>query len=290
MTPSYGQQYPPRIAYGPPATSWQSGQYPQPAESWPQYTPVQGTDQQPGAQQQPPQPVGQQLPEHPPVQQLPPAQQPPIAQQPPQPMLKQQPAVHQEPGQSVPQQFVQPQGQQTQFQPPLAGFEQPFAQPMAQRSPAQLPAQPVPAQSAPAQQAQSGQILELPAAQQLDLGHEAAHRQLAPDQPEPATSPFVDLSDSPDEITVFADLPGCRKDDISIRTSNSTLFITAERPSAVEGEARPLTHERSRRIERSIQLPSLVDAENAEATCEDGVCKVTLPKAEDARQTPIGVQ
>lgn len=245
-----GQQYQPQDMSGPPQAVRQSSQYHSPAQAWQ---------------------TGQYAPAQVPVQQPVPRQQ----------------SLYQQ----TPQQGSQPTIQQAQSQPVQASVQQSSAQLRAQQPAAQQPSQRALSQPALSHQvSQPDQMTKLPSEHQMELGQETAQRQLAPEQPEPATSPFVDVYDTPDEITVFADLPGCRKEDINIQTSNSTLFITAERPEAVEGEARPLVYERSKRVERSIELPAHVDVEEAEASCEEGVCKVTLPKAEDARQRTIGVQ
>lgn len=131
---------------------------------------------------------------------------------------------------------------------------------------------------------------ELPASQRPELGAELATRQLAPEQPQPATSPYVDIYDAPEELTVFADLPGCRKEDITIRCVDNQLVISADRPSEIEGEAQPLTSERVGHVERTVDLPSAVEVDEAEATFENGVCKIRLPKAESARTKTIGFE
>ena len=251
-----GQQYHPQGMYGPPQAIRQPSQYHSPAQVWQagQYAPAQVPVQQPTHQQ---------------------------------PVPQQQQPLHQQ----TPQQGPQPLIQQAQSQPAQAPIQQSLAPSRAQQPAEQQPSQQALSQPALSQQvSQSNQMGNLPSEQQMELGQETAQRQFAPKQPEPATSPFVDVYDTPDEITVFADLPGCRKEDINVQTSNSTLFITAERLEEVEGEARPLVYERSKRVERSIELPAHVDVEEAEASCEEGVCKVTLPKAEDDRQRTIGVQ
>lgn len=109
-----------------------------------------------------------------------------------------------------------------------------------------------------------------------------------PEQPQPATSPYVDLYESPETFTVFADLPGCREEDITIQKVNNNIRIIGDRPFEIEGEAQPLQDERAPRIERTIDIPSEVDVEEAEATFENGVCKITLPKTEESRPKTIG--
>jgi HSP20 family protein len=42
-------------------------------------------------------------------------------------------------------------------------------------------------------------------------------------------------------------------------------------------------------FERSIKLPAVVNADKAKATFKDGVLKLTLPKAEEAKPKPISI-
>lgn len=104
----------------------------------------------------------------------------------------------------------------------------------------------------------------------------------------------VDLADRGDEIVVSADLPGFESDDIDLRLSDDTLHITAEHERAErEEDEHYLKSERTRRsMRRSIRLPEPVDEDAVEATCENGVLTVTLPKAEPTalEGTKIDVQ
>lgn len=119
-------------------------------------------------------------------------------------------------------------------------------------------------------------------------GQQGQQLQLAPQQPVPATSPYVDVYDSTEALLVFADIPGATKEDVRIEGNERTLHIIAERKlESEEEEFTPVQQERLRRVERTIQLPTDVNVEDAEATCKNGVCKVSLPKNE---QRTIGVQ
>ncbi|WP_247729183.1 Hsp20/alpha crystallin family protein [Halovivax limisalsi] len=97
------------------------------------------------------------------------------------------------------------------------------------------------------------------------------------------------MFDSPEELTILADLPGCTGEDVKVRTSNNTLYITAERSADIDGDSQPVMHERADRIERSIPLPADIEAEEADASCENGVCRITLPKKEESKQREIGI-
>jgi HSP20 family protein len=118
-----------------------------------------------------------------------------------------------------------------------------------------------------------------------------AQQQLAPEQPKPATSPYVDVFDNPDELLVVADLPGCGPEDVDLQVSNNALRIVGERKSESEDlENHAIQRERLTRAERVIELPTNVEADEAEASCDHGVVRIHLPKAEEDREKHIGVQ
>lgn len=122
-------------------------------------------------------------------------------------------------------------------------------------------------------------------------GEGRVEQQLAPAKPKPATSPYVDIFDNPDKILVVADLPGCGPEDIDLQVSNSSLRIIGERKSESEDlESHAIQRERLTRAERVIQLPTRVEADEAEASSEHGVVRIHLPKAEEEREKQIGVQ
>lgn len=101
--------------------------------------------------------------------------------------------------------------------------------------------------------------------------------------------PLLDLFEEADEFIVLVDLPGFDADEIELEASNESLRIIAQRDEDIEEDAYPLQRERSNRAERLIQLPGQVSIENADATCVDGVCRITLPKAGESQRHRIGV-
>lgn len=126
---------------------------------------------------------------------------------------------------------------------------------------------------------------------QPELGPGAAAQPLGPDEELLATSPLVDIIDSPEALTVYVDLPGCDEEDVQLKAVGTTLLVSAIRPEEERTEEdRPVQRERLRRIERTITLPVPINVEEAEASCEDGVCKIKLPKSEESRQQSIAFQ
>jgi HSP20 family protein len=106
-------------------------------------------------------------------------------------------------------------------------------------------------------------------------------------QPAETSAPAMDIVDNSEELWVYLELPGFKPEEIRVRGDETTLLVTAERPSDLEEGRHVVVQERPRFVERTIQLPSPVDLTNADLTYEDGVCKVMLPKAASERFTEL---
>jgi HSP20 family protein len=103
-------------------------------------------------------------------------------------------------------------------------------------------------------------------------------------------SPAIDLYESGDHFVAVVELPGMRKDAIDISLHDGTLTISGERKrESNNGEAAQRTERYVGTFRRSISLPTRVDANKVSATYEDGILKVTLPKAEEAKPKQIQV-
>ena len=106
-------------------------------------------------------------------------------------------------------------------------------------------------------------------------------------------SPALDLYQDKDNLLVKAELPGMKKEDITLSLHDGLLTISGERRNEkAHDEKGTVRSERFfGRFERSITLPMQVDGTRVGATYEDGILTVTLPKAEAAkpRQIEIGV-
>lgn len=94
--------------------------------------------------------------------------------------------------------------------------------------------------------------------------------------------PYVDLIERDKELVLKADIPGVGKDDIKIDVRGNRLEITAERKDEKEEKDDGyLRKERTfTKYSRSITLPTEILPEKVEATFEDGVLKLTIPKTE----------
>ena len=106
------------------------------------------------------------------------------------------------------------------------------------------------------------------------------------------TMPLVDMYQTPDEIHVKAAMPGVKAEDVDIQVDGELLTIKAE--TQLEEEHKDATyHVRERRhlsFARSLNLPTLVKADKAQAEVSDGILHITLPKAEEAKPKVITVK
>jgi HSP20 family protein len=103
-------------------------------------------------------------------------------------------------------------------------------------------------------------------------------------------TPALDLYQNNDNVVAIVELPGMRKEDIEISLQDGTLTIGGERKQEVKqqnGAAR--TERYTGKFRRSITLPSRVDANKVNATYQDGILTVTLPKAEEAKPKHIQI-
>jgi len=103
--------------------------------------------------------------------------------------------------------------------------------------------------------------------------------------------PAVDVAETNDKVLVTATVPGIKPDDIKITLTGDVLQISGE--TKAETETNEATyHLRERRygsFSRAISLPSPVITDKAEAVFENGVLKLALPKAEEARPKAIKI-
>ena len=89
-----------------------------------------------------------------------------------------------------------------------------------------------------------------------------------------------------DKLVLRADLPGMRKEDVSVEIEDGILTISGERSNENEEDREGYYHsERSYgQFQRSLALPDGVTGDNCEATFKDGVLEVTIPMPKQAER------
>lgn len=102
----------------------------------------------------------------------------------------------------------------------------------------------------------------------------------------------LDVHENDTEYTVVATLPGVKLEDIDVRLHEGVLTISAriEETRHEENERVLLRERRFGQFARSLRLPAPVNADDIEATYEDGVVTLRIPKAEEAKPRTITVK
>jgi len=103
-------------------------------------------------------------------------------------------------------------------------------------------------------------------------------------------SPPVDLYDSNDKLTIKAELPGLKKEDIGISLEDGVLILSGERGDTQSCQTEPASESVRCRFQRSISLPCKVNAGAIKASYVDGILTVELPKAEEAKPKQIKIE
>jgi HSP20 family protein len=107
-----------------------------------------------------------------------------------------------------------------------------------------------------------------------------------------AWAPALDISERKDAYLVTVELPGIELDDLDITMEDGLLTIQGERQFAYESSEQQF-HRVERRygaFRRSITLPAQVQAEQIEASFENGVLQIVVPKMEEAKPKRIQVR
>ena len=117
------------------------------------------------------------------------------------------------------------------------------------------------------------------------------NRGLSPEGPV-VWQPAVDIEESPEGYFVRAELPGMKLEDIKITLADSELVVRGEKRREVE--KKDATYHRTERaygqFERVFTLNHAVRADKIEATYNDGVLQVSIPKAEEAKTREIPIK
>jgi HSP20 family protein len=107
----------------------------------------------------------------------------------------------------------------------------------------------------------------------------------------PAWAPALDIAERKDAYLVTVELPGVKLDDLEITLEDGLLTIQGERHFTDDASDQNF-HRVERRygaFRRSITLPAHVMADEVEASIEDGVLRILVPKAEEAKPKRIQV-
>ena len=110
--------------------------------------------------------------------------------------------------------------------------------------------------------------------------------------PVSAANMAIDMYETKDDVVVRASLPGVKPDQVDVTITGDTLTIRGE--SKEENEVKEENYVRKERrfgsFSRCVTLPGGVKADKAEATFENGVLTLKIPKTEEAKPKTIKVK
>ena len=98
-------------------------------------------------------------------------------------------------------------------------------------------------------------------------------------------APRIDIDETDQAIQVSAELPGVPKDAVDVSIDGDVLIIRGEKRCERKDEEARVSECFYGTFQRAIQLPFAPDPDKVEATCENGVLKLTVPKPEQAAKS-----
>jgi HSP20 family protein len=127
--------------------------------------------------------------------------------------------------------------------------------------------------------------------QELEKFRQLAHAQHTTARVRPV-SPAINVWTNDDGAVVEAKLPGINPQEIDISIEAESVTIAGKRDSVeLEENEKFLRRERRHgKFNRTFQLPFIVNADAVEATYENGVLHLTLPRSEADKPKKIAVK
>lgn len=105
-------------------------------------------------------------------------------------------------------------------------------------------------------------------------------------------TPALDMYEDQDNIIIETQLVGIDPEKVNISIENNVLSIKGESERKSEVEEKNYYRKEIRRgsFYRSVPLPAKVDGDNATAVTEDGILKITIPKAPELKPKTIKIE
>jgi len=100
----------------------------------------------------------------------------------------------------------------------------------------------------------------------------------------------IAVAESPEAVTVRADVPGFKEDNLQIKVEPRRVTITGKRETKKESCNKKIVYCETcaDQILRVVDLPAAVDTKNAKTTVKDGVLELDLQKAETEQHDGAG--
>lgn len=106
----------------------------------------------------------------------------------------------------------------------------------------------------------------------------------------PTIEPAVSVYEADDKIIVELEMPGVERDKIDVTVERDELSVTGWRKVEEENNGEILHQERPKGCyRRSFILGESIDSSRVTAAYENGILRLTLPKAEAAKPKRIAI-
>jgi HSP20 family protein len=108
-----------------------------------------------------------------------------------------------------------------------------------------------------------------------------------------AWTPALDVYETQEKFVITTELPGVSPDDVDISVEDSTLVVKGERRFYREQnneESFLRVERRFGEFTRSLTLPSTADAESIQASFDQGVLTIEVPKREEAKPRKVTIK
>jgi HSP20 family protein len=104
--------------------------------------------------------------------------------------------------------------------------------------------------------------------------------------------PPMNITQDDDNFYLRAEVPGIKPDELSISANRNRVTLAGKRE--IQREHERVSYHRKERAEgtfnRTVTLPTEVDAERVDAKYVDGILTLTLPKAEETKPRQVTVR
>ncbi len=102
-------------------------------------------------------------------------------------------------------------------------------------------------------------------------------------------APLVDIYENEDEILLHAEMPGVKKEQITVNIDNGNLSLSGIRNLAADGVA-DWTEFGDVEYQRAFSVPQSIDVGKVRAELKDGILALHLPKSEAAKPKTIEIK
>ncbi len=106
-----------------------------------------------------------------------------------------------------------------------------------------------------------------------------------------AFRPSMEMEETAEEICLKLEVPGLEAKDIDIQVAEDAVTISGDRQEETKTEEKGMMRSEFRygRFERVIPLPTRVQNDQAKAEYQNGILRLTLPKAEEDKKKVVKV-